>query len=910
MGYIILGTDPADSDSDGDGIRDGLDPDIVAGVVTALPDTVFRSDGPGLRTAMLARLEDIERATAAGHVNVAVNGLRNLLMRVDGCPPLPDPDDWVVDCAAQLRLRNLLELLTGNHSSWTVDSAVVPSIPFLPGLGGGTPRLTAAVMGPNGDIEEFVADEVNFRPASAQELSDFLARYNGTVLRGSRPLLLPGTIPPSGLPEETGWYLVRVDPQSSPLVDLPSGMEMVGLLGKWSFSSESAARLFALTAREYGREISPNYLMRTAQIPGCGVCEHPLGGGGYIAADRWWWMTEDDDAQMPGIQGLSIGVVHAWKYLKYKGYPPKTPYTPVRLAIIDGGFDLDLKTGAPLNGNQDYLGRPDQLDQVDQDWTAGGISWEGSWHGQMTFGVAAALSGNQWGTAGISGGWEVRPILIKVGGDFNTVAWGVYDAIYNGADVISMSLEGNCGYSCVNFAGGNVLQAAVGSARNLDSVVVAAAGNEGQDISDADRYPCELAGVICVGAIGKDGRAKGYSNYGSVVDIWAPADTKTTVTRDSAAADANDVGEDELYTFGGTSCATPFVAGIVVLMKMLNKNLDSDEVCGILQDNANSSSDTKVVHGYVDAFRAVADVVSNGAPAVKITAPAAGASIAYQNVYLEAQVKDPESPNQYSWGYAEFSTKPVFSSNIDGELCSASGDATGTGATLGCDASKSLTPGTHVITATAADPFGATAKATVTVNVKNTAPIARITFPMTGSSYYTSQSVNLRGYGFDPDQTIEDSYLGWNSSIQGYLGWGRSIWVSDLLKGAHTITLTAYDEFNATGTDSIVLNIAEGSGYPTAKITSPPHNTMVPGSSPYVTLQGSGSDPEDGDLPDASLKWTSSKMGYLGMGKSLTVKLTTTQGAEQTSHVITLEVTDTDGNKATHSITVIVMSIG
>ncbi|MBM3792353.1 MAG: hypothetical protein FJW35_18675, partial [Acidobacteria bacterium] len=420
---------------------------------------------------------------------------------------------------------------------------------------------------------------------------------------------------------------------------------------------------------------------------------------------------------------------------------------------------------------------------------------------------------------------------------------------------------------------------------------------------------CELAGVICVGAIGNDGHARGNSNYGSVVDIWAPAGIKTTVTRDSAAADANDIGEDELYTFGGTSCATPFVTGIVALMKMFNKNLGSDQACGVMQNTANSSSDTKVARGYVDAFRAVAGLNPNGAPTVKITTPAAGASIAYQNVYLEAQVKDQESPNQYSWGYAEFDTKLVFSSNVDGELCSASGDATGNGATLGCDVSKLLTPGAHAITATATDPFGATAKATVRVNVKNTAPIARITFPTTGSSYYASQAVNLRGYGFDPDQVIEDSCLGWESSIKGYLGWGKSIWVSDLPKGSHTITLTAYDVFNAAGTDSIVLNIVEGSGYPTAKITSPAHNTQVPGSNPTVTLQGSGTDPEDGDLPDASLKWTSDKMGYLGTGTSLTVTLTTL-GGEQTSHVITLEVTDTDGNKATHSITVIVMSIG
>ena len=35
---VALGTDPNNPDSDNDGIRDGLDPDIVAGIVASLPD--------------------------------------------------------------------------------------------------------------------------------------------------------------------------------------------------------------------------------------------------------------------------------------------------------------------------------------------------------------------------------------------------------------------------------------------------------------------------------------------------------------------------------------------------------------------------------------------------------------------------------------------------------------------------------------------------------------------------------------------------------------------------------------------------------------------------------------------------------------------------------------------------------
>ena len=83
-------------------------------------------------------------------------------------------------------------------------------------------------------------------------------------------------------------------------------------------------------------------------------------------------MTEDDDPNTSGDQGLSIGVIRAWEYVKYKGYPPSVPYTPIILAVIDSGFDLDETTGVPLNGNLDYPGEPLQIDEIEEDLTAGG----------------------------------------------------------------------------------------------------------------------------------------------------------------------------------------------------------------------------------------------------------------------------------------------------------------------------------------------------------------------------------------------------------------------------------------------------------------------------------------------------------------------------------------------------------
>ena len=40
--------------------------------------------------------------------------LANLHTRVDGCGQAADNTDWITDCAAQLTVRSLLEVLTTN----------------------------------------------------------------------------------------------------------------------------------------------------------------------------------------------------------------------------------------------------------------------------------------------------------------------------------------------------------------------------------------------------------------------------------------------------------------------------------------------------------------------------------------------------------------------------------------------------------------------------------------------------------------------------------------------------------------------------------------------------------------------------------------------------------------------------
>jgi hypothetical protein len=72
---------------------------------------------------------------------------------------------------------------------------------------------------------------------------------------------------------------------------------------------------------------------------------------------------------------------------------------------------------------------------------------------------------------------------------------------------------------------------------------------------------------------------------------------------------------------------------------------------------------------------------------------------------------------------------------------------------------------------------------------------------------------------------------------------------------------------------------------------------LVAGSTPaagIITLRALAFSPVDGELTGASLRWSSSRDGFLGTGKTLQVQLSNT-GCTSAKHVITLEATDSEG---------------
>lgn len=131
----------------------------------------------------------------------------------------------------------------------------------------------------------------------------------------------------------------------------------------------------------------------------------------------------------------------------------------------------------------------------------------------------------------------------------------------------------------------------------LGTILVKAAGNDANDPSMQSfgilgnaqgEGQNSLHSVITVGAVGQNGAIEDYSNFGANLLISGPAATHTT---DVAGSDGYARGSFAT-DFGGTSAATPVVAGVVALMLETDPGLGWRDVQTILAQSAAQTGST------------------------------------------------------------------------------------------------------------------------------------------------------------------------------------------------------------------------------------------------------------------------------------------------------------------------------
>ncbi len=215
-----------------------------------------------------------------------------------------------------------------------------------------------------------------------------------------------------------------------------------------------------------------------------------------------------------------------------KTYTPMADGNTVHAYVIDTGVRI---THGDFGGRARY-----GYDFVSND----GIASDCNGHGTH---VAGTIGGTRYGVAK-----KVRLVAVRVldcqgSGLLSDVVRGIQWVTRNAARpaVANMSLAGT--YS-------PALEAAVQASINSGITYVVAAGNE--DVNATDVSPAGLPSVITVGATDRRDKRASFSNYGSVLDLFAPG-----VNIRSAVASGNTA----TAVYSGTSMASPHVAGAAAL---------------------------------------------------------------------------------------------------------------------------------------------------------------------------------------------------------------------------------------------------------------------------------------------------------------------------------------------------------
>ncbi|HEU4349668.1 MAG TPA: S8 family serine peptidase, partial [Actinoplanes sp.] len=190
----------------------------------------------------------------------------------------------------------------------------------------------------------------------------------------------------------------------------------------------------------------------------------------------------------------------------------------------------------------------------------------------------------------------------------------------------------------------------------------------------------------------------------------------------------------DVTTVGGTSFATPFVAGVAALVKAANPSLDREGIWRILHDTAHQDGVglPGVINGHhlrINALDAVAKTlgVEQTAPVVKITSPANG-----------KEVKPGEWVDLIGTAVDFKGTKLPITWALDGKVL----NSTPTQQPQFIEPQKE---GEREITATAVDVNGKSTTATVKIKVVRPAPKVHVVSPGEGEQIYESDPIELAG---------------------------------------------------------------------------------------------------------------------------------------------------------------------
>lgn len=333
-----------------------------------------------------------------------------------------------------------------------------------------------------------------------------------------------------------------------------------------------------------------------------------------------WNINESIDSNYKSTYKIDdnahINLSAAWNTTKGK----KSNAEAIKVAIIDEGFEVS---------------HPEIKDQIFATYNVMTGTTDVSNTSTSTFShgtaVAGVIASKYLGVAP-----EAQLILINIDllDDYQSsstlteadLITAFQKAVDLGAQVI------NCSWGGGTVSG--ILSAKIQELKDNNITVVFSAGNDSSNLdSDGTTDESELSSVIGVGASSVENDITSYSNYGSQIDLIAPAGGNTTdgllgvlsldLTGTNGINTSTQLGlVNYNYSFvQGTSFSAPTVSGVVALLLAAKPTLTANEIRQILIDTADkvgtsngadysvNNFDVKRAYGKINAGNAVTEAL-------------------------------------------------------------------------------------------------------------------------------------------------------------------------------------------------------------------------------------------------------------------------------------------------------------
>ena len=292
-------------------------------------------------------------------------------------------------------------------------------------------------------------------------------------------------------------------------------------------------------------------------------------------------------------------------------------------------------------------------------------------------------------------------------------------------------------------------------------------------------------------------------NNAPVVNITAPADGHTVLqgTDITFTATATDVEDDDATLTAAIDWTSNLETGSIGTGGSFNTSTLSVGTHTITASVTDSNGEPGT-----DNITVTINV--NAAPVVNITSPSDGVNVPMTtSITFTATATDEDG---------DLSAGLSWVSDLDGGI--------GTGATFNY---STLTPGTHIVTASVQDSEGVEGSDAVIVNITNTAAVVSITSPTDGTTVEQGTSIMFAASAIDAEEGDLSPGLTWIASLDGGIGSGASFSTSSLSIGTQSITASVIDGGGLASNDAVTVTVTAVTNPPTATAVSISGSTEV-----------------------------------------------------------------------------------